>query len=285
MTTVAELTTKVTPTWCPGCGDFTILATLKNAVAELGLDPKDTVIVSGIGCGSKTPHYVKTYGFEGLHGRGLPVAQAIKLANHKLHVIMIAGDGDVYGIGLNHLMHAMRRNVDVTCLVQNNMVYGLTKGQTSPTSAQGFKTGSTPTGVLELPVNPIALGLGSDAGFLARGYNLDINHLKSLFMQAITHKGFSLVDVFQVCAVWNKVNTPAWFKERLYRLEDDSHDSADREAAEKKGREWGDRIPIGLFYKEDRPTYEDGLFQIKDKALVDHDLGKVDVGPYLDTLR
>ena len=163
MATIAELTTKEAPKWCPGCGDFTILSAVKMAISEAGLAQHETAIVSGIGCGSKTPHYVKTYGFESLHGRGLAVATGIKLANNKLNVMQVSGDGDTYGIGGNHFMHTMRRNLDMTLVVQNNAVYGLTKGQTSPTSQKGFKSNSTPSGVLEEPVNPITWAIAAGA--------------------------------------------------------------------------------------------------------------------------
>jgi len=284
MASIPELTAEARPTWCPGCGDFTILSSLKNALAKLNLDPKDTVIVSGIGCGSKTPHYINVYGFEGLHGRTLPVAQAIRLANSKLKVIIVAGDGDSYGIGGNHLIHAMRRNVDVTMIVQNNSVYGLTKGQTSPTSQKGFKSSSTPSGVLELPINPIALGLGADCSFLARSWNLDINHLKDMIVAGVKHKGFALIDVFQNCPIWNKVNDISWYREHLYSL-DKKHDPSDKDEAWKLAQEFGDKIPIGLFYKKERPTYEEGIPQIAKETLVEKDITKMDVSDFLKKLK
>src|SRR3989338_4848870 len=168
--TMAELTTKEAPTWCAGCGDFGILSIVKGAIADMGLDPKNTLIVSGIGCGSKLPHFVRAYGFEGLHGRPLPVATAAKIVNPNLNVIVTSGDGDTYGIGGNHFIHSMRRNIDITLIVENNEIYGLTKGQTSPTSPQGFVSNSTPSGALEIPVNPMSIALAMGASYVARGY-------------------------------------------------------------------------------------------------------------------
>jgi len=250
MATIAELTTKQAPTWCPGCGDFTILSTIKNAIAELQLEQHNTVLVSGIGCGSKTPHFVRTYGFEGLHGRGLAVASGIKLANNKLNVIEVSGDGDTYGIGGNHFMHSMRRNLDMTLIVQDNEVYGLTKGQTSPTSEKGFKTNSTPSGVLEDPVNPITWAIAAGATFVARGYAMDIMHLKKIIMEGIKHKGFALIDIFQPCTTYNKVQTADWYKQRIFKLEETGYEPTDKIAAIQMGSMWGEKIPIGIFYQE-----------------------------------
>lgn len=283
MVTVAELSTKEQPTWCPGCGDFTILSTLRNALAELQVDPDKTVIVSGIGCGSKTPHFVKTYGFEGLHGRLLPVAAGVKLANHELTVIGIGGDGDGYGIGGNHFIHAMRRNLDMTYIIQNNAVYGLTKGQYSPTSQKGFKSPSTPHGALEEPINPVALALTAGATFIARGNAMDILHLKQLIMAAVKHRGFSLIDVFQPCTTYNKIQTALWYRQNIYKLEDDkSYNPEDKMAAYAKAYEWTPKIPVGVLYKVDKPTYEDGLPQIKDTPLVHQPIDNIDIAPLLE---
>lgn len=281
MATIAELTTKEAPTWCPGCGDFTILSTLKIAISELQLEQHNTLIVSGIGCGSKTPHFVKAYGFEGLHGRALPVATGAKLANHNLNVIVVTGDGDCYGIGGNHYMHAMRRNLDMTLIVQNNAVYGLTKGQTSPTSQKGFVSNSTPSGVLEEPVNPLTWAIAAGATYVARGNAMDIMHLKKLIGDAVKHKGFALIDVFQPCTTYNKINTAEWYKQRIYKLEDIGHNTEDKALALAKAEEWGDKIPIGLFYKTIKPTYEEGLPQLTKGPLVKHDITNIDVTPLL----
>lgn len=281
MATIAELTTKEAPTWCAGCGDFVILSTIKVAISEMGLEQHNTLIVTGIGCGSKTNHFIRAYGFEGLHGRALPVATGAKLANHNLNVIVVTGDGDCYGIGGNHYMHAMRRNLDVTLIVQNNAVYGLTKGQTSPTSQKGFVSNSTPSGVLEEPVNPLTWAIAAGATYVARGVATDINHLKKLITEGVRHKGFSLIDVFQPCTTYNKINTAEWYKQRLYKLEEAGHNPEDKAQALARAEEWGDRIPIGLFYRTIRPTYEDGLPQLAKCPLIKQDITDIDVTPLL----
>ncbi|MBU0953370.1 MAG: 2-oxoacid:ferredoxin oxidoreductase subunit beta [Nanoarchaeota archaeon] len=275
---LADLTTQETPTWCPGCGDHTILASLKNALAELVIDPKDVVIVSGIGCGSKIPHYVKTYGFEGLHGRGLPVAMGIKLANPTLTVIAISGDGDTYGIGGNHFMHTMRRNLDIVHIVQDNQVYGLTKGQYSPTSKKGFKSPSSPHGALETPVNPLALALTMGASYVARGYALNVSQLKELFVDALNHKGYAFVDVLQPCVNYNRANTPQWYQENTQVLQ--GNDPANWDEAMKLARRT-DKLPLGLFFKEDRPTY-DGEVSVYEKGVpATRDISNIDLSMML----
>lgn len=270
--------------WCPGCGDFGILVALKQALFELKVDPENTLIVSGIGCGSQAPHLIKVYGFHSIHGRALAVASAMKIANHKMTIIVIGGDGDGYGIGLSHLIHTARRNFDLTYIVQNNQVYGLTKGQTSPTSDHGFKTKSTPEGVIEAAVHPLTLSMAAGATFVARGYAGDIMHLKKLIMEAIQHRGFAHIDVLQPCVTFNKVNTYQWYQERIYKLENDSaYDPTQRDSAFKKTEEWGEKIPVGVYYKEDRWTYEDELPMIAKKALVEHDIAHVNIDPILET--
>lgn len=255
--------------WCPGCGDFGILLAAKNAYANLGLKPENIVMVSGIGCSGKIPHYVKTYGFEGLHGRSLPPAQAIKLVNNELEVVVFGGDGDGYGIGMGHFIHSMRRNMDMLYVVHNNQVYGLTKGQASPTTEAGAKTSSTPKGVIEAPINPLLLALSSDATWIGRGFAGDIKHLTSLIEQGIAHKGFALLDVFQPCVTYNKINTFQFFQQRVYKLEEDkSYDPTNKAMAFERMQEWGEKIPIGVLYKEDRPTYEDQLPQLADGPLI-----------------
>ena len=269
--------------WCPGCGDFGILVALKQALFELKINPEETMIVSGIGCGSQTPHLVKVYGFHSLHGRALPVATAMKMANHKMNVIIIGGDGDGYGIGVAHLIHSSRRNYNVTYIVQNNQVYGLTKGQTSPTSDHGFKTKSTPEGVIEVPIRPLSLALSAGATFIARGYAGDIMYLKKLIMDGIQHKGFSLIDILQPCVTFNKVNTYQWYQQRIHKLDAENHDPTDRMAAFKLTEEWGEKIPVGIYYKEDRWLYEDELLMLKDKALVEHSIENIDIDPIIQS--
>lgn len=276
------------PNWCPGCGNFGIITAIRRSLVNLELDPKDVVLIGGIGCSGKLPQWVVSYGFHALHGRTLPVATGIKLSNHELTVIVHAGDGDCYGIGLGHLIHSIRRNLDIACIVHNNQVYGLTTGQTSPTSLKGFKTKSTPEGVIELPINPIALALSSDATFVARGYAGDNRHLVELITEGIKHKGFALIDVLQPCVTFNRVNTYDWFNDRVYKLEETDHDFTDKDAAFEKAFEWektnNEKIPIGIFYKETRPTYEDENPQIAEKPLVKHDITKIDIEPVLNML-
>ena len=283
--TVASLTTKESPKWCPGCGDFSILSVLKLAIIDAKLEPSDTVIVSGIGCGSKTPHFLKTYGFEGLHGRALPAATGMKIANPKLNIVIVTGDGDGYGIGGNHFIHTARRNLNMTHIIQNNEVYGLTKGQTSPTSEKGFKSNSTPQGALEEPVNPIALAITMGATFVARGYALDIPGLKKMITEGIIHKGYAVIDIFEPCSTYNKINTPEWYKARIFKLEETGHDTSDKMKALEMAQMWGERIPVGVFYKKDKPTYEDGLPQNAEKPLTEHDISSVDITQLLDKYR
>jgi 2-oxoglutarate ferredoxin oxidoreductase subunit beta len=260
------------PTWCPGCGDYGILAAVKNALAELEVPPHRALIVSGIGCGSKLPHYVKVNGFHGIHGRAIPIATGAKLANHELTVLVVAGDGDSYGIGGNHFLHACRRNPDITHLVQDNRVYGLTKGQYSPTSERGFLTVTSPEGTIELGVNPLAVALAAGAGFVARGFVGDLKHLTGLIVRGVRHKGYALIDIFQPCVTFNRVNTYDFYNERVYRLEETGYDPHERLAAFQKALEWGERIPIGLFYEEERPTHEDGFPPLRAGALAKRDL-------------
>ncbi|MBU0532315.1 2-oxoacid:ferredoxin oxidoreductase subunit beta [Candidatus Micrarchaeota archaeon] len=278
-TTIKDFDVKEKIQWCPGCGNYGLITALKGAIADLGLLQHETVITSGIGCSSKLPHYVDTYGFESIHGRSLPVASAIKLANTKLNVIAVGGDGDGYGIGVQHFVHIMRRNYNLTYVVHDNQIYGLTTGQASPTSLLGMKTKTTPWGVIEQPFRPLAVAINGGATFVARGYAGDPVHLKELFKEAIQHKGFAFVDVFQPCVTFNKINTYPWFQERIYKLE--GHNVEDKWAALKKAYEDEEtdykKVPIGVFYKVNRPTYEEQLPQIKEKALVDQKIGEVDL--------
>ncbi|MFA4844725.1 MAG: thiamine pyrophosphate-dependent enzyme [Candidatus Margulisiibacteriota bacterium] len=244
--------------WCPGCGNFPLLTALKGALAELAIKPQNLVIVSGIGQAAKAPHYLKTNFFNGLHGRSLPPAAAIKAANPGLVVIAESGDGDMYGEGGNHFIHAIRRNPDITCLIHNNMVYALTKGQASPTSQLGMKTPIQVNGVVEEPINPIALAVAMGASFVARAFAGDIEQTKGIIKQAIGHHGFAIVDIFQPCVSFNKINTYAWFKEHTYYL-DGNHNPKDRAAAFRKAVE-REKMPLGLIYLgEPRPTFEENV--------------------------
>src|SRR5438552_17869779 len=256
--TIKDYKVDTFPTWCPGCGDYSVLAGVTKALATSGKRPHEVAVVSGIGCSSNLPHFLKAYGIHSLHGRALPVAQGIKLANPDLTVVATGGDGDGYGIGVGHFIHAIRRNMDMTYIVMDNQIYGLTTGQASPTTERMTKTKSTPTGSLESPLSPLALSLAGGASFVARGFSGEPAHLAEIFKQAIQHKGFAHVDVFSPCVTYNKTNTYAYFKQRVYKLEDEKHDPQNFEAAMKKALEWGDRIPIGVLYAQERPTYEDG---------------------------
>lgn len=255
------------PAWCPGCGNFGILRTLMGALAELKLEPHQVLMVSGIGQAGKLPHYVKCNTFNGLHGRTLPVATGARLANHDMLVIAVAGDGDCYGEGGNHLVHAIRRNVNIKLFVHDNEIYGLTKGQASPTSMEGMVTKTQPFGVLSGQLNPMALSVALDCSFVARGFAGDMEHLKEMMKAAISHKGFSLLDMLQPCVTFNKLNTFDWYRKRVYRLGSD-YNPENREEAFKKALEWGERIPIGIIYRNNRQTLEERTPVLKDKPLL-----------------
>jgi len=249
--------TEIRPTWCPGCGDFGVVAAVEGALKRLAIPSHNVVIVSGIGCSSNLPHFLSSYGFHGIHGRVLPVAEGIRWSNHTLTVIGTGGDGDGFGIGVGHFVHAMRRNVDLTYVTMDNQIYGLTTGQASPTSTMGQKTKTTPQGVIENPIDPISLALASGATYVARGFSGDVKHLTDLVAGGIQHHGFSLVDVFSPCVTYNKLNTFDFFRQRVYKLESAGHDPTNLVAAWERSLEWGAKIPIGLFYRTERPTYED----------------------------
>jgi 2-oxoglutarate ferredoxin oxidoreductase subunit beta len=242
---------KVNPDWCPGCGDFGVLNCVQRAAAELGLRPHEILTVSGIGCSSNFPGFFNANGMHTLHGRSLAVATGAKMANQDLTVVVTGGDGDGYGIGGNHFTHTARRNVDLTYLVMNNQIYGLTTGQLSPTSIEGMKTKSSPFGSVETPANPILTSIMAGATFVARGFSADGKHLIELIKQAIQHKGFSHIDIFSPCVTFNHDNTFAFFRPRIKRLEDEGHDPSDWKAACEKAMAWGDTIYTGLFYKTD----------------------------------
>jgi 2-oxoglutarate ferredoxin oxidoreductase subunit beta len=279
---MSDFKTDVFVDWCPGCGNFGILAALQMALAELQKTPHKVVLVSGIGCSGKPPHFVKVYGVHTLHGRPLPFAQGIKLANPELEVIAMGGDGDGLGIGAGHFVNAGRRNVDMTYLIHDNGVYGLTKGQASPTLKLGLQTKSLPKPNINEAVNPIALAIISGYTFVARAYAYDVKHLKEMIKQAITHKGLAFVDILQPCPTYNNINTKDWYagadridpktgkpQSRLYKLDEIGYDPVvhnlteefgKKAAAIGKAQEWGDRIPIGVFYKNEfEPTFQDRI--------------------------
>ena len=257
-----ELTAKdykgqVEPDWCPGCGDFGVLRALQTACANLGIPPHDILTVSGIGCSSNLPGYFNANGMHTLHGRALAVATGAKLGNHELNVVVTGGDGDGYGIGGNHFTHTARRNIDLTYLVMNNQIYGLTTGQISPTSALDMKTKSTPFGSVEAPINPLTSAIMNGATFVARGYSGDPKHLAELVKSAIQHKGFALIDIFSPCPTWNHDNDFSFFKPRIKPLDQEAHDSGDWKSACEKALVWGDTIYTGIFLQlKDKPTLE-----------------------------
>jgi len=267
MATVRDYT-GLTPAWCPGCGNFGILSAVRRALVDLNLEPWQVLLVSDIGQAGKLPHYARGNVFNSLHGRAVPPALGAKIANPDLKVLVFAGDGGAYGEGLNHFVHAVRRNHDVTYLVHDNQVYALTKGQTSPTSDPGFVTKTTPEGA-PLAINPLVLALAVGASFVARGFAGDIDHLAGLIKAGIQHRGFSLIDILQPCVSFNHKNTFQWYRERVFKLDESNHNPVNRNAALIRAQEWGDKIPIGIIYREERPAYEDGLPALRNGALVD----------------
>lgn len=272
--------------WCPGCGNFPILEALKSALEDGKRTPADLVIVSGIGQAGKIPHYLKCNMFNGLHGRAVPVATGVKATNPGLTVIAVGGDGDMYGEGGNHLLHAIRRNPDITVIVHNNMVYGLTKGQASPTSSRGFTTGVQVHGVASEPFNPLAVAISLKASFVARTFAGDREETSGILAAAIGHKGFSLVDVFQSCVTFNKINTYQWFKDHIEPVKR-SHDTTDRiKALELAFRE--EKLPVGVFYvNEERPTFEETLpvYDTSDEPLYNREIDREELENFIDTLR
>ena len=276
MSEVKDFLSPHRPTWCPGCGNFGIWNALKAALANQNIEPHQVLIVSGIGCGSKLPDYTHTNGLMTLHGRPLPIATGAHLANHDLKIVLTHGDGDGYSMGGNHFIHAIRRNIDVVDIYQNNKVYGLTKGQYSPTSDKGYVSKTSLGGSIEESVNPIAIALATRATFVSRGFAGEMEHLTWLIEQALQHRGYSLVDVFQPCVSFNRVNTYQWYQQRVYKLQDETnYDVTDLTIAFNKSLEWGERIPIGVFYKiEGKPTYKDQISALKAGALVRQGLRK-----------
>jgi len=255
------------PAWCPGCGNFGLLNALKQTLVDLSLEPHRYTIVSGIGQAAKLPHYIRCNCFNGLHGRALPVATGIAMTNPEMLVMVTTGDGDCYGEGGNHFVHTIRRNVNVKLFVHNNQIYGLTKGQASPTSMEGMKTKTQPFGALSAQLNPLALAIALDCSFVARGYVGDMDFLQHLMTEAINHRGFALVDIFQPCVSFNKINTYSWFNKRVYKL-DDSYDPEDRVGAFRASLEWGDKIPTGIFYRNKRELITDRIPALRKGPLI-----------------
>ncbi len=276
MITIEDYASDFESEWCPGCGNFGILAAMKKALVSMDLSPHEVLIVSGIGQAAKTPHFLKCNTLHGLHGRALPVAAGAKLANHNLTILVNSGDGDCYGEGGNHFMHAVRRNLDVTLIVHDNRIYGLTKGQASPTSDLGMATRMQPGGTVSEPFNPLAVALALGAGFVARGFSGDPDHLSTLIQASIRHKGFALIDVLQPCVSFNRIQTHGWYKKRIFDLADENHPAGDWQAAMARARQWGERIPIGLFYQELKETFTDRIGVLDHGVLIDQAAPEVD---------
>lgn len=270
------------PAWCPGCGNFGILNGVKRALVDLSLEPSRVLLVSGIGQAGKLPHYTSGNVFNSLHGRPMPVAIAAKLANPELTVIAISGDGDAYGEGGNHFIHAMRRNHQITYLVHDNQVYALTKGQASPTSDSGYVTKTTPQGA-PFPVNPLVLAIAAGCGLVARSFAGDTNHLAEMIKRGIQHRGFALIDILQPCVTFNRVNTWDWYRQRVYKLDGEAgYDPSDKTVAFEKAQEWGERIPVGVIYEKERPTFEDSMPALAKGPPVKLELKASEAEPLLD---
>ncbi|RLI51817.1 2-oxoacid:ferredoxin oxidoreductase subunit beta [Candidatus Bathyarchaeota archaeon] len=284
MVTLKDLNTPRKNNWCPGCGNFGILTATKRALIRLGYEQNRVMLVSGIGCHGKIFNYININGFHGIHGRVLPLASGIKLVNPNLTVVGFAGDADQYDEGWGHFSHSVRRNIDLTLIVHDNMVLGLTTGQTTATSQKGFKTKSTPFGAISPALNPIAHAIVSNGTFVARGYVGEIEHLTNLMVEAIKHRGFSFIDVFQPCISFNKINTYEWFNQRVYKLEEEEYDYTNRQKALEKSMEWGDRIPIGIIYKEDRLSYHDNLPHIMDVPLTQEPIEDIDISSTINSM-
>ncbi|MDN5602983.1 MAG: 2-oxoacid:ferredoxin oxidoreductase subunit beta [Staphylococcus equorum] len=273
MATFKDFRNNVKPNWCPGCGDFSVQAAIQKAAANIGLEPEEVAIITGIGCSGRLSGYVNSYGVHGIHGRSLPLAQGVKMANKDLTVIASGGDGDGYAIGMGHTVHALRRNMDMTYIVMDNQIYGLTKGQTSPSSAPGFVTKSTPKGNIEQNVKPLELALSSGATFVAQGFSSDIKGLTKMLEDAINHDGFSFVNVFSPCVTYNKVNTYDWFKENLTSIDDiEGFDVTDKSKATQKVLEY-DSLIKGIVYQDtETPSYESQIEEMEDTPLAERDI-------------
>lgn len=281
MTKLDNLNTECSPTWCPGCGDFAIWAAFKNAAVNKGWDNTNTVLVAGIGCHGHILNYVKLTSVEGLHGRAIPVATGIKIANHKLNTFVFTGDGDCLAEGGNHFINACRRNHDITVIIHDNAIYGLTTGQTSPRSPHGYKSKSTPSGNLDEPINPISLAIASGATFVAREYAAHIPQLTDLIVKANEHVGISIIDVLQPCVTWNEEYTHDFYQKNTYYL-DETHDKTNAVKAFEKSLEWGEKkIPLGIFYEINKPSYEEQIPQIAGKALIETPVTKRDLSEVL----
>lgn len=281
MPTQQDYTSKFQPTWCPGCGNYSIFPATKMALVQLGLEPHRVAMVFGIGCSSNGSNCYNLYAFHSIHGRSLPVAVGVKLANHELTVIADSGDGDAFGEGMSHFVHTARGNIDITYLVHDNHLYSLTTGQASPTSPRGMKTKTTLGGTIEQPFNPIASALINGATFVAQGFSGDIPHLANLIKMAIEHKGFAFINILQLCPTFNKINTLPWYQERIYKLDEKEHDTGDFKKALDTATQLGEKIPIGVFYQFVKPTYESQLKQISQLPLVKQPISEITIAESL----
>ncbi|MCP4673372.1 MAG: 2-oxoacid:ferredoxin oxidoreductase subunit beta [Desulfobacula sp.] len=261
--------------WCPGCGNFSILKSMKNAFIDLDLEPRDLLLVSGIGQAGKTPNYLACNMLHGLHGRALALATGAKIANHNLHIIVNSGDGDCYGEGGNHFMAAIRRNIDITILIHNNQIYGLTKGQASPTSALGMKTKNQHSGTISNAFNPVATALAMGARFIAQGFSGNMQQLTHLIVEAINYPGFAMIDIYQPCVSFNKINTHSWYKSRVFDLKDSGHDYSDFTKALQIVHYNSHKIPTGIIYKRPGIPFHERLDVLNKKPLVEYSFNAV----------
>ncbi|WP_163102299.1 2-oxoacid:ferredoxin oxidoreductase subunit beta [Peribacillus alkalitolerans] len=273
MATFKDFRNNVKPNWCPGCGDFSVQAAIQRAAANVGLTPENLAVISGIGCSGRISGYIKSYGFHGIHGRSLPIAQGVKMANRDLTVIASGGDGDGFAIGMGHTIHAIRRNIDVTYIVMDNQIYGLTKGQTSPRSAAGFKTKSTPQGSVEQAISPMELALSAGATFVAQSFSTDLKDLTAIIEAGLNHKGFSLINVYSPCVTYNKVNTYDWFKENLTKLSDvEGYDPSNREQAMQTLMKYNSLVTGIIYQNQDQKSYQELLHGYSDQPLTEANL-------------
>ena len=279
MATFKDFRNELKPNWCPGCGDFAVQASIQRAAANVGLEPHNFAVVSGIGCSGRISGYINAYGLHGIHGRALPIAQGLKMANRDLTVLAAGGDGDGFAIGTNHTIHAMRRNIDITYVVMDNNIYGLTKGQTSPRSSFGTKSKSTPLGSIEPALHPLELAISTGAGFVAQAFSGDINQLTKIIEAGMKHKGFAFINVFSPCVTFNKVNTYDWYKENLVNLEEDaSYDPTNRSMAMQKVMEHEGLVTGIIYQNTERESYENLVPNFKQEPIVKQDImiGKED---------
>ncbi|MBB3109473.1 2-oxoglutarate ferredoxin oxidoreductase subunit beta [Paenibacillus phyllosphaerae] len=273
MATFKEFRNNVKPNWCPGCGDFSVQAAIQRAAANVGLEPEQLAVISGIGCSGRISGYINAYGLHGIHGRALPIAQGVKLANRELTVIASGGDGDGFAIGMGHTVHAIRRNLDITYIVMDNQIYGLTKGQTSPRSAEGFKTKSTPEGSIESTLSPLEIAMSAGATFIAQSFSSDLKQLTALIEAGLNHKGFSLINVFSPCVTFNKVNTYDWFKENIVNLNEfPDYDPSNRMAAMNKIMETNGMLTGLIYQNKERKSYENLIAGFQEQGLANQDI-------------